>query len=236
MNTFTFDGINSGQFNIYCSNGGTYDAAERDITFLSVPGRNGDLTVDNGRYKNTPVKFPCFVSKQFAQNAAQIRDWLVGAQGYRRLEDDAHPDEFRLARYVGGVNFSPRYTDKEAELEIKFSCKPQRFLKSGESAHSYSTSTGSIAANPTPHNAKPLIIVYGSGAGSVTIAGATIKINDIKSAITIDCETQNAYSGATNRNGDIVASTFPELPSGSAAYSFSGGVTRIEIIPRWWTV
>ena len=68
------------------------------------------------------------------------------------------------------------------------------------------------------------------------LGGETIEISDIKTSITIDCETRNAYSGAANRNGDITVSAFPELPTGSVAYSFSGGVTSIKIIPRWWTV
>lgn len=233
-NTFTFNNINSSQFHMYCSNGGTYDAPERDVQSIAVPGRNGELTIDNGRFANSKVTFPCFVAKQFAQNAEKIRGWLMSPRGYCRLEDDAHPGEYRMARYVGGVKFEPKYTDKEATMEIVFSCMPQRFL--GEYELAYTSPSGNIMPNPTQFDAKPLLRVYGSGSGQVTIAGKTITIDNIGNLVEIDCETMDAYNGSENRNGTISVSGWPVLPPGNASYSFSGGVSSIEIIPRWWTV
>ena len=221
---------------MYCSNGGTYDAPERDVQSIAVPGRNGELTIDNGRFANSKVTFPCFVAKQFAENADKIREWLMTPRGYCRLEDDAHPGEYRMARYVGGVKFEPKYTDKEATMEIVFSCMPQRFLTFGEYALKYTGKSGDIMPNPTQFDAKPLVTVYGSGSGAVVIAGETINIGNIGGSVTIDCDTMNAYNGAENRNGTIIVSGWPVLPPGQASYSFGGGVTSIEIIPRWWTV
>lgn len=235
-NTFTFNGTNSSAFDLYCSNGGTYDAPERDVSTVVVPGRNGELTIDNGRFTNAKVSFPCFVAKNFAENAEKIREWLLAPVGYCRLQDDAHPDEFRMARFVGGVEFEPNYTDKEATVELTFSCLPQRFLATGENTFTYTRSNGSTAANPTPFEAKPLLTIYGTGSGTLTLAGKTITISNIGSSVTIDCDTMNAYNGAENRNGTVTLSGWPVLPPGASVYSFSGGITSIEIIPRWWTV
>lgn len=235
-NTFTFMGINSKQFDMYCSNGGTYNAPERDVTSIAVPGRNGELTIDNGRFSNIKVSFPCFVSKNFSENAPKIRNWLTATHGYSRLEDDAHPNEYRMARYTGGLEFSPNYTDKEAFVEVVFSCMPQRFLSIGDNALKYTEKSGSVAPNPSLCESKPIITVYGNGSGQVVVAGKTISISEIGGAVTIDCDTMNAYNGAENRNSTITLSGWPTLPYGEANYSFSGGVERIEIIPRWWTV
>lgn len=238
-NTFTFNGTNSSQYNIFCSNGGTYDAPERDITVVSIPGRNGDLLIDNGRYLNTTVKFPCFISKNFGENAAEIRQWLCAPVGYCRLEDDAHPDEFRLARYVGGIKFEPRYIDKEAEIELVFDCKPQRFLKSGEVGVNYYTSTFSFS-NPAAFPSKPLIRVNGSGAGTLNFNGKHIEISNISSYIMIDFEKQVAYKGTENQTDRLtVVEGFPDLnpgDKGANSGSFSGGITSITIYPRWWTL
>ena len=235
-NTFTFNNINSSQFHMYCSNGGTYDAPERDLKSVAVPGRNGELTIDNGRFANSKVVFPCFVAKQFAQNAENIRAWLMTPPGYCRLEDDAHPYEYRMARLVGALNFEPNYMGKEATIEVVFSCMPQRFLTTGEYTLKYTKNSGSIMPNPTLYPSKPLVTVYGSGSGKVIIAGESIEISNIGGSVTIDCDTMNAYNGAENRNSTITLSGWPTLPHGEANYSFSGGVERIEIIPRWWTV
>ena len=48
----------------------------------------------------------------------------------------------------------------------------------------------------------------------------------------------NAYrkkaDGRGNANADIRAEKFPILKNGDNSISFSGGVTEIQIIPRWW--
>lgn len=233
MNTFTWNGVSCADFNILCSNGGTYGAAERDVTVIEIPGRNGPLIVDNGRYKNTSVTFPCYVRKGFAANAADIRAWLRSAYGYCRLEDDAHPDEYRMARPVGEVVFEPMYTDKEAEINIEFDCLPQRFLKSGETAVT-KTANGYIT-NPTQNEALPLIVVYGSGSGTITVGDYTVEISEIGTSVTLDCEIMRAYNGNAARDNTITGK-FPTLVPGRNNIRFDGGVTSVEITPRWWTI
>ena len=50
----------------------------------------------------------------------------------------------------------------------------------------------------------------------------------------LDSDTQNAYNDDGNQNGSINAPTFPALSDGETPISFSGGIDRVEIIPRWW--
>jgi phage-related protein len=50
----------------------------------------------------------------------------------------------------------------------------------------------------------------------------------------LDCDLQNAYNGNGNRNMYIDAPEFPVLKNGENKISFSGGITKIQIIPRWW--
>lgn len=233
MNTFTWNGVNCADFDIICSNGGTYGAPERDVQTIDIPGRNGPLIVDNGRYKNISVTFQCYVRKNFGGNAEAIRAWLRSAHGYRRLEDDAHPNEYRMARPVGEINFEPMYTDKEAEINIQFDCLPQRFLKSGEATV---TKTGNgYITNPTQFKALPLIVVYGSGSGTLTVGDYMVEISEIGTSVTMDCEIMRAYNGNTPRDSTITG-PFPVLVPGRNNIRFDGGVTRVDITPRWWTI
>lgn len=233
MNSFTWNGVNCATYDIICSNGGTYGAAERDVTVINIPGRNAPLTIDNGCYKPINVTFQCHVRKGFATNAPLIRNWLRSSVGYQRLEDDAHPDEYRMARPVGEVEFEPMYTDKEADINITFDCLPQRFLKSGETAVTM-TAAGAVI-NPTQNEALPLIVVYGSGSGTITVGDYTVEISEIGTSVTLDCESMRAYNGNTARDNTITGK-FPVLVPERNAINFSGGVTSVEITPRWWTV
>ena len=60
----TFNGKNSAEFGVWISGGGTYNAPARDVEMVSVPGRNGDISYDNGRFQNVAVTYPAFISRK----------------------------------------------------------------------------------------------------------------------------------------------------------------------------
>lgn len=216
-----------------CSGSGVWDAPERDVETIEIPGRNGELTIDNGRWHNVTVSYPVFIAPPFRENAAAARAWLCRVPGYRRLEDERYPDVFRKARLTGGVEIAPTTDLRAGRATINFSCAPQRWLKCGEVPVTF-TGPGALI-NPTGYEAQPLVVVYGTGSGSVIIGGSTVAISEIGGSITLDTEIQRAYSGMTPKDS-VVSGTFPVLGEGTSAISFSGGVTRVEITPRWWTI
>ena len=63
-----------------------------------------------------------------------------------------------------------------------------------------------------------------------------VQIKNLSSSLTLDCELQDAYKGLENHNADISAPEFPVLEAGENRIGWTGGVTHIEIIPRWWTL
>lgn len=233
MNSFTFNGINSRQYGVYVSGSGTFNSPELDVTFYEVRGRCGDIAISNGRYKNVTVTYPAFIRYAFKENAEQARAWLLSPQKYCRLEDDYDREHFRLGLFSGPLDFDMRFLNRSGDTNISFNCKPQRYLKIGETAVAFS-SAGKIV-NPTLFSAKPLITVYGSGNGSLVIGDTTVSLTGISEYVTLDCDVQDAYKGLANKNSSMTGS-FPELSPGENIVSFSGGITRVEIVPRWWTL
>lgn len=231
---FTFDGKSSGDFGVWISGTGTFNAPTRDIDMISVPGRNGDLTFDNGRFANITVKYPAFISRRFKPRVDDFRAWLCSHYAYARLEDTYHPDEFRLALYKDGLSVETFGRNTSGQFDITFTCKPQRFLKSGEQAVSYMTS-GTIY-NPTFYQARPLVRCYGTS-GTVTVNGTPVKVTGCAAYADIDCELMEVYEGTASRNGmtTLTNGEFPVLDPGENAISFSGW-SKVEIIPRWWQI
>lgn len=90
--------------------------------------------------------------------------------------------------------------------------------------------------NPTEFTALPLIRVYGTAPGTLTVGNTIVQINAISEYVDIDCELQDAFKGSINCNGNVYAPDFPALSPGGTGINFSGGITKIEIKPRWWTV
>lgn len=207
-------------------------APERDKEFVSIPGRNGDLTIDNGRFNNITVAYKAYIIDKYNSNIRGLRNALLNKSGYQRLEDTVNPDEFRLGQAI------PFEVDevgvlRAGEFTMQFNCKPQRFLKEGEYSIEF-TSAGSIF-NQYDTVALPLIRAYGTG--TFTIGSVTVQITTANDYTDIDCDLQEAYKDtlATNCNANIVLSNgkFPSLNPGNNNISMTG-ITKLEIIPRWW--
>lgn len=227
---FIFNGERSADFGVWISGSGTYNAPARDVSTEAIPGRNGTVSFDNGRFENIQLTYPAFISRQFQPRIDGFRAFLASQTGYQRLEDSYHPDEYRMALYSSGLEVLPRARNIAGSFDIKFDCKPQRWLKSGEILTSYTTN--SVLYNPTRFDALPLIVCTGNG--TITLNGTAITISGNSGQIYIDCDLQDAYLGSTNKNSKITQN-FPKLSPGNNTLTYTG-VTGVQIQPRWWTI
>lgn len=234
INYLVFNGKSSLDFGLYVGGQYTFRSPHRDVSRVYVPGKNGDLILDNGRFTNSIIDYNLVGVENFDLKTDKIREWLLEPVSYARLEDSYHPDHFREARVYTDIDFTMYNLNKSGKGVIRFDCKPQLFLKSGEQKLTF-TSAGAIL-NPTKYDSKPIIRVYGSGAGTVTIGNQIITITDINGYTDINSDTMDCYNEATNRNAYVSLSKFPQLPSGKTGISFTGGVTNVEVRGRWWTV
>lgn len=234
MSDLIIGGKNLSDFNVHLSGTGTYDAPAPDVTAYSVPGRNGDLLIDNGRYSNITVEYPAFIFRNFAGSMNALRAYLQSLKSYVRIEDSYHPDFYRMGRCASEFIVEAEPSHKAGSFTIRFDCKPQRFLKRGNQPMSFSAS-GTIW-NPTLYDAKPLIRIYGYG--TLTVGDASVEITEHTSDyMDLDCDLMDAYCGSTNLNSYItVTDEFPTLPAGSTAVSFDDTITALTIYPRWWTL
>ena len=241
FNSFTFDGENSLDNGIYISGEAAYNAPERVVEMITVPGRNGAIAMDQGRFENIEVTYPagCFASDEegFADKIAEFRNILASRYTYKRLTDTYNPDEFRMALYKSGLEVEPTIHNRAGEFDIIFECKPQRYLVSGETEQTFSSS-GSIT-NPTKFDSRPMLVV--SGIGILTIGSHTLEISGVAGqTIYIDCDTMEAWEvvgqGKISRNDYIrnAGEEFPVIASGSNVVTLGTGITQVKITPRWW--
>lgn len=127
-----YNGKKSSSLGVHVSGKGTYNAAELDISSHVVPGRNGEILISNGRYKNIEVTYPAFAPSDFEARVQAVRNWMRSAEGYRRIEDNYDPDHFRMGIAKKVLTFNTSQLNRGANFQMVFDCKPQRFLKSGE--------------------------------------------------------------------------------------------------------
>jgi len=145
-NYFTIAGVDCRDFGVYISGHNTYGSPEKSYDEYEVPGRNGTLLGYNKRFSNAEYGYTCGIVGDFEENMANFRTFLASLDGYQRLEDSYHPDEYRMAVLMESIEPKMTSDNKQGEFDVIFSCLPQRFLKSGESE--YTVGGGTITGNP----------------------------------------------------------------------------------------
>lgn len=219
---------------------------------VSVPGRNGDLFFYQDAWENYDQEYEIYAGEQTyggapsawrdvfnwlnpAAAAPTVNDYInLTVNGYHQLIDSYESDTIRLATFCYDTSVANSW-NRFGRAAIRFSCRPERFTSDAFTAITKS-STGGYVTNPSQMTAKPHIRINGSGTGTVTVNGYVMSITGLTDYIYVDCDTQNCYRLlAENKNSNVtLTSGFPVLTSGRNTISWTGGVTSVVIVPRWW--
>lgn len=251
---FTFDSVKSTDYGVWISGEATFNAPERDVTVVEIPGRNGTLTIDNGRWKNVQITYPCFMSENFLDGFDTFKNAILPKYGYLKLEDTYHPTGYRMARITGGIKPKPGPYNKSAQFDITFDCWPQFYLYPQGSVFPESITiagSGTIEDVPLVSYSQPRVtvyfvrpLVYEAKSGSVTIGGKTITFTDVPYAsgsaqfFVIDSQAKTITHRVGSENVDIseyCSGEFFEILPPSTEVS-STGAAYLVITPRWWSL
>ncbi len=241
VKTFVWGDMVASDYGIILTAAPDEEIARRDMETVSIQGRSGDLLIDNYRYHSIRITYDCLLlppaGETFREAVIRFVGNLHRNAGYADLADSFRPEHYRTAALLDAISVES-LVERGGVFSLTFTAHPQRWRLDGIYPVPISVTPNSIA-NPTAQVAKPLITVYGDGAGVLTVNGTAVTIHALSGELTLDCDTLNAYrqpgeGGYINCNGDIYAPEFPVLAPGDNAISWSGGITGIEIIPRWW--
>lgn len=210
--TFTFDGESSGDYGVYITGTGVFNAPERSVEMIEIAGRNGSFALDKGKFENIEVTYRVGIvddsESDFADRVSDFRNWLCSKVGYCRLEDEYNPNEYRMAVYSSGIEIEHDLLIA-GEAEITFNCKPQRWLTSGETA--VSVADGGTLDNPTRFESEPLLAV--EGYGNINFNGYDIDIENVvlgdvllanAQSINVSVPITVQFNNASYNNGDTI--------------------------------
>lgn len=258
---FVYGRVSSADYGVFISGPALFNAPQRDVTVVSVPGRNGDVVFDNNRFLNIDVTYDCFIPRGFTEKFEHFKAAMLSMTGYQRIEDTYFPDHFREGYFVGPIQPVTGPLNRSGRFTITFRCKPQRYYKTGVRAI-ITTEIGSgslIVNNRTPFTSKPLIQIRSSEAHAVCnfrIAKSNYPqqgdwynveiLDNVTGTMYIDSESGNCYYERTT-SGQVVKVPIndkvvtgikgvPLLEPGANYISPTGDITRVAIQPRWWTI
>jgi len=224
-----FGGINSADYGVYITGKAVYNAPERAVEQVDIPGRNGAFLMDLGRFENIEVTYPCGIpgddQTDFAEKISEFRNAILSKRGYQRLTDEYNPSEYRMASYVSGMEVEAVEGQQGTvgEFELTFNCKPQRWLTSGETA--VTVADGDTLTNPTLFDSEPLLEV--EGYGTIGFNGYLINLD---SAVfgNVDAVGGVSYPDSNtveiNLNSSLYNSGDPITLSNIVSHSTSGNV------------
>lgn len=232
--TIVFNGINGRDYGLWLQGGGTFNAPARRYNTVSIPGRNGSLTIDTGAFEEVEHIYPAFIMDDFPENVRGLRNAFLASPGYHRLEDSYHTDEYYRARYMDGLAVDVAPMAVAGTFDLRFMRDPRRFLKIGDIQ--VTVADGGYIENPTAFDAKPLIRV--TGYGEMYVGNDKITIEQQYEYIDIDCEIMDCYHGTSNANPyvEFQKNDFPVLSPGRTGITCDQTITRIEITPHWWRI
>ena len=233
LHFFTFKGIKSLDEQLFITKKNVYKGAARDITFTQIPGRSGDLLIDNRRHKNVKIKYDVTALEgkyQIPEVAHRLKGLLLSEVGYFRLTDTYDPNYFRLAAYSDEFDLE-QDLPAVGKSSISFNCKPFRYLITGQ--NSIVLSNAATLNNPELFPSLPYVRIVGDGDITLSINGDSFVLRGIEGYIEIDSEEMRAFKGTSNENGKMYTPNYPTLYKGENHISWVGAVTSVEIIPRW---
>lgn len=224
-----WNGIDSDSVGLYVEHYPGIVLPTRKQRFVSVPGRSGDIIIMDDSFENVTLSYDVFITEtaNMLVQQREITEWLF-QPGYNILEDSYDVGTARRAAFVGGQELES-VLNRAGRGTIEFNAWPQRYIAHNIYPREYNSSL--TVSNPTNNEARPYILVKGSGSGVLNVGNQTISLSSLP--VVLDSESQNAYYGTTNKNNTMTGD-FPLLPAGFTSISWSGGVTGIEIAERWY--
>lgn len=179
---------------------------QKKIEVQKVPGRNDDIVISTGAFENYTQTYDAFLDAKYIGGLEgampKIVDWLLGHDGYQRLEDTYFPGVYRMAYYTGGAEFVSMFNEY-GEGKLTFNCAPEKYLKSGE--WPIEMTKWKKLFNPTNFPAMPIIEITGNGNdGILNFNGNEFTIKTVPAVITIDVKQHKSYRGSISYSSLIV--------------------------------
>ena len=126
LDYFVYGGTSSASFNFIITENDHLNSFENDFELIEIPGRSGDLLINNNRKKNKEINIEAYVDLDEFQGTKEeiilnIRKWLQGEVKYNKLMFSDTSILYE-AIILGNVEIVEEM-EGLLNIKFKFSCK-----------------------------------------------------------------------------------------------------------------
>ncbi len=125
LDYFVYGGTSSASFNFMIVENDNLNGFENDFELIEIPGRSGDLLINNNRKKNKEINIEAYVDLDGLGDAKtaskNIKQWLQGEVKYKDLTFSNDLTEYKAI--VKGPIEIVEEIEGLLNINFKFSCK-----------------------------------------------------------------------------------------------------------------
>jgi len=198
---------------------------KRIVESVQIDGREGSLTLLKGWEDITFDMRAALLGGNLNTRFREILPVILAAKTIYFSNDPGVYFKIKHAS-AGGLE---RRLSQLYDFPLTFVCDPFRYIRNV--ALVTMTTPGNIT-NLGGVFALPVIKVYGTGNQTLTVGGKQTRLNILAGNLTLDSALMECYQGSTAQNNQMQG-PFPVLNTGATAITWSSGITKIEIEPRW---
>ena len=132
--SITWNGVSSDTIGVIVERIPNRYVPTRRFSPQQVAGRNGNILLVDKSFPNVEQEYEVYLSAEahgLPSVARACAEWLMGPDGYCRLEDSYDTTVYREAFLMGGYDLE-NILNKFGRCTITFSCKPQKYLLTGD--------------------------------------------------------------------------------------------------------
>jgi len=214
---FIYNGINSKDMGVVLKALPPITRPKKRIETITVPGRNGNLYIDENSYEPIIISLECTLKKDV--DPRKITEWLVEF-GTITFSDEL--DKFYNAVIINSIPLS-RIFRVYREFIIQLELQPIA-LSNTQYARNFSGTESQTLELDCTATVYPYIKVMGSGEVQLTINNKTCIVNIDESYIELDSELQNAYKVNKSKN-NMMNGEFPTLEPGENTIQITGNAS-----------
>ncbi len=223
---FIFDGTNSMDMGIVVTAMPDISWATREMEKVTIPGRDGELFVDEGTY--TAYDMSIYLAVKDKHRFDEVAAWLTGGG---ELILSSEKDKVYRAFIANGIAVS-HMNKRFQRFMVTFRVQPFKYSRNAISDTLTLTAPATIYNRGTIYST-PIITIYGTGDMDFTINGTSFGLTDVVDSITVNCEIEEVYKDGVGCNLQYIGSAFPRLDVGGNAITWTGNVEKVEVEPQW---
>lgn len=228
---FSYKGISAKSFGVFISDKPDIPAAEENVEFKSVKGRDGALTVKDGTYKDVEfdldMQYIC-EEDQHDRRFRVIKKWLSGSGDFVPDVDDMF---YRKVKSIT-VGKNARVGKKTGVISTHFRIDPYEYFRAITPISNPTAITNQFDAD-----AEPNYTITGLGLCTLTVNGKIFKVQSGGSA-TIDVSRMITFNTSTGVvNNAMAAGKYEDLilHQGNNTISITSGFD-LTVVPNWRTL